>query len=885
MTRPALGTDVRCLFTCFGALFIIFLVAKYSQLNILLIDPPSFPKGIKSIRLPGVAAVFKKLDPECKVEILDLNFSPPSNFTDTKDFFLKYDLIGISVGAQSFDFAKSLTLQIKSALPDHKIIWGGEFPTLLNEMCTNFCDAAVAGDFASSSKEFWSDYMNNQLKKSYGAVKSKSPVEGVSELKSANDYVPLLNLVNKYGYWNFMGDPIELTRGCIHKCTFCLVHKMQSVQMTMPLQRIKNDLSSNPRKFLNVVDYNVAIDREHLIGASQIIGDDPNVLGWMCEMCIETFEDTELVNHLAENKLRIVYCGLESADPDSLASVNKRQNNVVNYEELIRKAQKAGIEIGAGLILGLGSSSLESIKKTVQLYNELGLIYMKITFLTFNPGTKVNTSMRSLGSYTTEEVSAFDGLHVSFLFRDQTEDHLYEQARYAINEFYSFKSILYRSRHLKFNILRRLYFMFFSYCYGLAYKKWLQFDILKPGAGKYKDMVAEKFQKGILPKFIDSIILKLLSFIFIFFLVNVDSAFAQTSTVSETATSAQASTDQTTNLPDWANPKLPRETRIKSCANCHSEAYKAWQEGPHAQIHMVPSVKEQFSKPGLCYRCHSSTNIFDSDKLKDLKFENAHDKAFFKSLKPDFEKDFSTGTDCITCHVSGDKVFAASTYKPKHKKNPHESSSDFCNPIPDIRVEKSCIACHTESWRFERNLPRKIAEKQCADCHIEQIGQDKSHSYYWSRHYEFPGEGRLQKRIKAISIFKSLKISIAKEKNSSRKLKFLLKNDQAPHPLFSGSPREYLVVLKIPDSKNEYQEFKFIRFVSDLEGMELPKEIIDKYPGEYVSLGGYGSKVEKLFEVPAAMPKKGKIIAEIFFVRNSGEPVHPIKVDTKEFNF
>jgi radical SAM superfamily enzyme YgiQ (UPF0313 family) len=823
--------------------------------KILLIDPPTFPKGVKSMKLAVVAALFERLNPRSHIEILDLNFFSADEWPSLLKKYSGFGLVGLSVSAQNFNVAVEVSGMIKAANADVTVIWGGEFPTLLPEKCLTACDAVLCGDFADVCSDFWNDFRYNNLQKIY---------KGQRSAKSVLNVHPRLDLLAPYSYWKFLGEPIELTKGCVHKCTFCMVHVMQKEQVTHPLSQIETDLKKNPRSFLNVVDYNVMIDREHLIKAAALIEKSKSVKGWMCEMCIESLEDTELVKQLAKSRLKIIYCGLESAEPSSLESVNKRQNIVSTYETLIRKAQQHGIQIGAGLIIGLGKSSMESIKQTLKMYNELGLIYMKVTFLTFNPGTKVNSSMKNVGDYITDDVTAFDGIHATYLFKDQKQDDLYQQAEFAIKEFYSFSSAWYRSRHLKGKFRKRLFFILFSYCYGLTYKKWLQFQILQTGAGNFNKMLAEKFQKGFIAKMADNWVSRLASLMLIFSLFAGEPVFAQ--------------------MPEWADTAKPHGDRIKSCVACHQEEYKAWKEGPHAQIHLIPSQRDAIFKTGpLCLRCHNPQNVFDSEKLKDINAGNYHEKKFYKSLKADRSKDESTGTSCITCHVSGNKVMASPQYKPDEKKLKElQKDPNFCNPVADARVKYTCAACHSEYHHIDKNLSPAIAKMDCDTCHTEKVGSDNVHSYYWSRDYEFPSDNRLAKRIKALTIFKSLKISVTG--TDKRELQFSLLNDASPHPLFTTSPRGYLVLLKVPSKDGKLAEFKKIRFVSAEPGLELPKEIKDKIPGEYVSLGGYGSKVELKYALPDDVPKNGKVIAEIYFQRNSGFE-DAIKINTLEYPF
>lgn len=59
-------------------------------------------------------------------------------------------------------------------------------------------------------------------------------------------------------------------------------------------------------------------------------------------------------------------------------------NHVENYERIIRKAQKYGIQVASGFILGINGMNENTFKESLNFFHRMGIIYVKLTFLTYN---------------------------------------------------------------------------------------------------------------------------------------------------------------------------------------------------------------------------------------------------------------------------------------------------------------------------------------------------------------------------------------------------------------------------------------------------------------------------------------------------------------------
>src|SRR5690606_13307794 len=83
-----------------------------------------------------------------------------------------------------------------------------------------------------------------------------------------------------------------------------------------------------------------------------------------------------------------LYVGLESFNPRTLRSMNKRQNVIARTHELIRRCHRNGILLDAGLMLSPLEDDLAYLRAIPRLLDECGLVVPSyICFETPIPGT------------------------------------------------------------------------------------------------------------------------------------------------------------------------------------------------------------------------------------------------------------------------------------------------------------------------------------------------------------------------------------------------------------------------------------------------------------------------------------------------------------------
>ncbi len=482
----------------------------------LLFELPRLPKGVVALSLPAVAAA---IDPWLQPELFDLDLEA----LDDLDLATRYPdaaLCGLKVSTQSLRAARDVSRRLRALLPQALIVWGGEYPTLEPDAALEHADSVVLGPVEPVAAELAHDALAGIRGRRYAGSVGAS---------LADVRPPRLDRVRHLDrYWQFMGLPLETSRGCDQHCTFCMVHTMQPMprssgagargtsgesptpestaakttarKTTAPrttarastarksTAQLEAELAAYTGCFVNVIDYNLGVDRQHAVDVARSIGRS-QATGWMGELTITALDDDALLTELGGSGCRMVYCGLETLDPDGLRSVAKRgTNDAAQYRRIIAKAQRHGVEVAAGLILGLRGTTAERLDEILAFLEDAGVIYVKLTFLTYSPGTRARDGMRRQGRYLSERPEDADGHHLTFLADGVEEAVVYRSAERFIRRFYSWRSIWRRARHVR-RLSRRLEFVLFNLCFREAYQGWLRHGILQPGAGDFEGLL------------------------------------------------------------------------------------------------------------------------------------------------------------------------------------------------------------------------------------------------------------------------------------------------------------------------------------------------------------------------------------------------------------
>ncbi len=415
-----------------------------------LIDMPLAIPRYRQVRLPTVAAEIGRY---AEVEINDENIEPVN--------FSAADLIGIS--AQAYNFPRALYLADRFRELGIPTILGGPASVMTDRALEHF-DAVVVGEVEGLGEKIIADAEQGRLK---GVYRLAQPPKNWGEHLPRRD----LQKAGKYYWVNF---PIEFSRGCPHRCSFCFGRHFLPGFRTRSLESIERELDHWDHGLVEAVDLHFAADRDYIIEVCRLL-ENKGVWGWMGEATLASLDDDKLLKHLERSQCKVVFVGMESVEKNVLAQAQKGFNPVEEYARIIRKVQSHGIFVHTGLMWGLTGQSVQSFDDTYRFCEEAGVFLASTNIATWFPGTPDYETLKDQDKLITRDIRKYDGAHVMADVGGLSEDLIYQGARRFLDRFYSFRSILARSFNAaNFRFAQNADFWAMNLTYRAYYRMWVR---------------------------------------------------------------------------------------------------------------------------------------------------------------------------------------------------------------------------------------------------------------------------------------------------------------------------------------------------------------------------------------------------------------------------
>lgn len=207
--------------------------------------------------------------------------------------------------------------------------------------------------------------------------------------------IPLYGLAKKYGYTSV---PVQLSRGCPHRCSFCLsstiyglkVRRKSVEQAGEELRRIK-ELYSNP--FVFFTDDNFFYHS----GYSSRILDMLECLKiqWYAFTDVSIYQRQDLLVKAYEAGCRKLLIGFESLSEANLGSINEtgfKRSHSEKYRSAIDAVQSHGIGVIGSFVVGLAHDTLKTFDELYEFIYDTCLFGTNITVATPFPGTEFHAA-------------------------------------------------------------------------------------------------------------------------------------------------------------------------------------------------------------------------------------------------------------------------------------------------------------------------------------------------------------------------------------------------------------------------------------------------------------------------------------------------------------
>src|SRR6185436_2581558 len=193
---------------------------------------------------------------------------------------------------------------------------------------------------------------------------------------------------------------------CPYRCEFCDIPELYG----------RNPRLKSPKRMIEELD---ALMDAGAHGAIYFVDDNfignkkaakellPHLIEWQkkhnyairlaAELTLNVAQDTEVLALMREAYFTDVFFGIESPDEDTLEAIDKQQNLRMPILEAIKIINNHGIELHAGIILGLDADGLDAADKIIRFIDKAQIPLLAVNVLYALPKTPLYRRLQKEG--------------------------------------------------------------------------------------------------------------------------------------------------------------------------------------------------------------------------------------------------------------------------------------------------------------------------------------------------------------------------------------------------------------------------------------------------------------------------------------------------------
>jgi radical SAM superfamily enzyme YgiQ (UPF0313 family) len=345
---------------------------------------------------------------------------------------LDVDLIGITTITGTAKHAYELARHFRDR--GITVVLGGPHVTLVPDDAEPHADAIVVGYAEDTWPELLRDLSRDQLRKRY----VQSP-----DLSLANRPPARRDLIN--GRRFAKTHVFEATRGCVHRCDFCVVpFAWGRKPYQKPVADVVDEIRSTGAKRAIFVDLNIIADKDYAAELFEAL--IPLNIRWGGLATSLLARDEKLLDLCARSGCIALLVGFESISSSALRDVQKGFNSPTLYAEWIRRFHEHGIAVNGTFVFGLDSDGVEAFEETAQFVIDTRIDLPRFAILTPFPGTALHDRLDREDRILTKDWELYDGQHVVFEPAKMSVDALEKGNTEVWRKVYSYGSIARRMR-------------------------------------------------------------------------------------------------------------------------------------------------------------------------------------------------------------------------------------------------------------------------------------------------------------------------------------------------------------------------------------------------------------------------------------------------------
>lgn len=340
---------------------------------------------------------------------------------------IRADLIGITciTGTASRCYAYADYYRQKGIT----VFIGGVHPSMMPEEAAMHADVVFTGFSEYTFPQMLEDFVNHRLKSRY---------DQGCDFALEGRVIPRRELLNKKRY--ITTSTIEAIRGCAHPCTFCAYPAAFGRKVyKRPIKEVVAEMEALPSRLVVIPDVNLIADKEY--AKELFTAMIPLKKYWLGLVTSSIGFETDLLNIFEKSGCKGLLIGFESISQESQSFIHKVNNQVNDYEELMKRLHSSGILVQGCFAFGGDDEDCSVFEKTVEVVNKIKIDLPRYSILTPFPKTQYYEQLEEQGRIRERDWAMYDVEHCVYEPAKMTKEQLEEGITWAWNETYRYKNI------------------------------------------------------------------------------------------------------------------------------------------------------------------------------------------------------------------------------------------------------------------------------------------------------------------------------------------------------------------------------------------------------------------------------------------------------------
>jgi radical SAM superfamily enzyme YgiQ (UPF0313 family) len=237
----------------------------------------------------------------------------------------------------------------------------------------------------------------------------------------------------------------EATRGCVHRCEFCVVPSAWGRKpYQKPVAEVIDEIRSTGARRAIFIDLNLIADKQYAAELFEAM--IPLNMKWGGLATSLLARDAELLGLCARSGCMGLLVGFESISAPGLKQVQKGFNDPARYADWIKSFHQHGIAVNGTFVFGMDADTPDTFERTAEFVIDTGIDLPRFAILTPFPGTALYDRLSSEGRILTRNWELYDGQHVVFQPAKMSASVLEKGNADTWRRVYGYKSIFKRMR-------------------------------------------------------------------------------------------------------------------------------------------------------------------------------------------------------------------------------------------------------------------------------------------------------------------------------------------------------------------------------------------------------------------------------------------------------